>query len=357
MPSAIRSALMGSDDGQTRTKIPAQVAANDLWHTSPDALLVVGPGGVIAGANSAAHELFGYAVDDLRGRSVEELVPAPVRDLHRSHREGFEGAPRPRPMGTGQRLEGCTLDGRVFPVHVSLAPVGNGERLTIAAVRDMTPWIEAERDLADMRRRRDLAEDHERIARQLHDSVIQELFATAMALQAIQATSDDEDAQRIARIVEGIDATSKTIRSVIFDLSSPIHSEHGLRSSATALVGELAGLLGFEPRCQFAGPLDTAVPDSLVDDALAVLREALTNVARHAHATAVDIRIEVADDLSVEVIDNGAGLPEGTTRHSGLANLTARARQRRGRFSAYTAPGGGTALEWVVPVVADPDDA
>ena len=197
----------------------------------------------------------------------------------------------------------------------------------------------------------------ERIARQLHDSVIQELFATAMALQAIQATSDDEDAQRIARIVEGIDATSKTIRSVIFDLSSPIHSEHGLRSSATALVGELAGLLGFEPRCQFAGPLDTAVPDSLVDDALAVLREALTNVARHAHATAVDIRIEVADDLSVEVIDNGAGLPEGTTRHSGLANLTARARQRRGRFSAYTAPGGGTALEWVVPVVADPDDA
>ncbi|MBC8365707.1 MAG: PAS domain S-box protein [Actinobacteria bacterium] len=333
----------------------AGVTAEDLWQTSPDALLVVEAGGVIRGANPAAHALFHYGAEELVGRSVEDLVPEAARERHHVQRREFENAPHARPMGTGQRLEGCTRDGDVFPIHVSLAPVGSGSKLTIAAVRDMTAWMDAEQSLATMRRRRDLAEDHERIARQLHDTVIQELFAAGMALQAIQAMSDSEPAVRIAGIVEGLDATSRTIRSVIFDLSSPIHSEHGLRSRATGLVGELADLLGFEPHCQFAGPLDTAVPDSLVEDALAVLREALTNVARHAGATTVDIRVEVADELSVEVIDNGSGLPAGSTRHSGLANLATRALQRQGRFNAYTAPTGGTALEWIVPVVADPE--
>ncbi len=346
---------MEANDGKNHVEFPAAVTAEDLWQTSPDALLVVGEGGVIHGANPSAHSLFHYEPGNLVGLTVEVLVPEAARERHHTYRREFEEAPHARPMGTGQRLEGCTRDGYVFPVHVSLAPLRNGSGLTIAAVRDMTAWMDAEQSLAAMRRRRDLAEDHERIARQLHDTVIQELFAAGMALQAIQATSEGEPAIRIAGIVEGLDATSKTIRSVIFDLSSPIHSEHGLRSRATGLVGELADLLGFEPLCQFAGPLDTAVPDSLVEDALAVLREALTNVARHAGATTVDIRVEVDDELSVEVIDNGSGLPDGSTRHSGLANLATRALQRQGRFNAYTAPTGGTALEWIVPLAADPE--
>jgi len=343
---------MGMELGQDTGPLPEELTADELWRTSPDALLVVAQGGVILAANMAARNLFGYEPGSLVDMTVDDLLPAEAREAHRSQREGFENQPTPRSMSTRQGLEGMKADGTCFPVHVSLAPLGNSTGLVIAAVRDMTPWVEAEQELRKSEYRRDMAEDHERIARDLHDTVIQELYAAGMALQALQATSESNQATRLAEIVNGLDATARTIRAVIFDLASPVHSAQGLRTRATEVVSEMVEVLGAEPRCQFVGPLDTAVPDDLVEEALAVIRETLTNVAKHAGASTVDLRVQVDRELSIEVVDDGIGLSESAERRSGLANLAARAENHGGSFAAYRAPAGGTAIEWVVPLVS-----
>ncbi len=344
---------MGMEIGPDTGPLPEELTADELWRTSPDALLVVARGGVILAANMAARHLFGYEPGSLVTMNVDDLLPTSAREAHRRQREGFETRPAPRSMSTRQGLEGMKADGTCFPVHVSLAPLSDSSGMVIAAVRDMTQWVEAEQELRDSEFRRDIAEDHERIARDLHDTVIQELYAAGMALQALQAASESNQATRLAEIVNGLDATARTIRAVIFDLASPVHSAQGLRTRATEVVSEMTEVLGAEPRCQFVGPLDTAVPDDLVEEALAVVRETLTNVAKHAEASTVDLRIQVDRELSIEVVDDGVGLSESTERRSGLANLAARAKKHSGSFAAYRAPAGGTAIEWVIPLVSD----
>ncbi len=323
------------------------VSVEELWEGSPDALIVVERGGRIRAANQAAHLLFGYPAHALMGRSVEDLVPDDLRDVHVGHRATFEGDPLARPMGIGRRLLGQRADGTSIPVHVSLAPFEGGTR-TLAAVRDMTDWVDAEERLRRAERSRDLAEDHERIARELHDTVIQELFAAGIGLQALQATSPQPE--RLGEVVAALDGTIRTIRTVIFDLSSPVHARSGLRSRVDDLVGDVVRTLGIEPRCHFTGPLDTGVPDDLVEEAVAVVREGLTNVARHAGASTVDLRIDVADRLVVEIVDDGVGIADEPTRRSGLANLADRAARHDGTFSAYPNPMGGTVVEWSVPM-------
>ena len=331
--------------------LPATVSANDLWLTSPDALLIVGAAGIIEAANPAAHDLFAHPQGSMPGYVIEQLLPVSARERHVNLRTDYEMSPQSRSMGAGQRLEGLTGDGRVFPVHVSLAPLKDGSGLTIAAVRDMSGWLKAEHELEQARRRTDRAEDHERIARGLHDTVIQELFAAGLALQALKGASPEPVAERLAEIVQGLDTTTRAIRSVIFDLSSPVHSSEGLRSQATALIGDLRESLNMKPRCHFVGPLDTAVPDDLVKESLAVIRESLTNVARHAEATNIDLSITADDWITIEIVDDGRGLPEKSVRRSGLANLFDRADRRDGTFSAVSSPTGGTVITWSVPLV------
>jgi two-component system, NarL family, sensor histidine kinase DevS len=334
-------------DQQVEANVMSGVSVQNLWENSPDALLLVEPGGIIRMTNSRASEMFRFGADGLTGTSVEELIPDAARDRHRAQRAAFEADPHPRPMGTGLRLHGLRSDGSVFPVHVSLSPIG-ADGMTLAAVRDMTDWVASEHHLRQVEWQRDRAEDHERIARELHDTVIQELFGAGIGLQALQATSSEPE--RIAEIVEVLDATSRTIRSVIFDLSSPVRSSSGLRSRANELVAEMSNTIGLEPRCHFTGPLDTGVPDNLVEQALAVIREGLTNVARHADADVVDLRIDAGDSLVVEVIDDGRGIPDDPPRLSGIANLQERAQKLGGSCVVYRNPVGGTVLDWSIPL-------
>lgn len=328
------------------------VSAEELWENSPDALLVVEAGGRIRSANTAAHLLFRVPPRSLIGKTVEDLLPISARERHQSERASFERDPRQRPMGTGKRLAGRRADSTEFPVHVSLSPL-NGVGHTLAAVRDMTDWVATEDLLRDTEWQRDRAEDHERIARELHDTVIQELFAAGIGLQTLQARS--EEPERLGDIVGSLDATIRTIRSVIFDLSSPVHSSSGLRSQVNELVAIMSKTVGIEPRCHFTGPLDTGVPDHLVEEALAVVREGLTNVARHAKASTIDLRVDVGESLLIEVLDNGVGLEDDPTRRSGLANLGDRATRYGGTFLAHRGPMGGTILEWSVPMGGESD--
>ncbi|MGW6882950.1 GAF domain-containing protein [Streptomyces goshikiensis] len=211
-------------------------------------------------------------------------------------------------------------------------------------------------------RRRDaeqmsLLEDHDRIARDLHDLAIQRLFATGMTLQSAQRFVDHPQAsERLARAIDDLDATIKIIRSTIFGLRD--HEAPGatpkLRSRTVQAVDEAAAALGFAPALRMEGLIDTDVPSAVADEVLAVLGEALTNVARHAEATRAEVSIVAADGvLTVTVADNGVGLREGG-RRSGLSNLAERADKFGGsmKVSSRVADASGTRLEWWVPLAS-----
>ncbi|MDQ1439187.1 MAG: hypothetical protein QOK43_2816 [Acidimicrobiaceae bacterium] len=200
-----------------------------------------------------------------------------------------------------------------------------------------------------------LVEDRERIARDLHDTVIQRLFATGLSLQGtarLVRTDADAAVTRIETAVNDLDLTVKHIRSSIFKLeASRVSTGGGLRDRVLGLGRQAAGALGFEPRCFFDGPVDSAVSEDLAPELLAMLREALSNVARHARATRVDVEVVVADDeIIVRVIDDGIGPPgPDALRGHGLNNMKARAERHRGSFDLRSGTRGGTVLEWQVP--------
>ena len=204
-------------------------------------------------------------------------------------------------------------------------------------------------------RMQDLAfiEDRERIAADLHDTVIQRLFATGLALESARRLASAELEPRIEQAVIDLDDTIRQIRSTIFALQAPRAKGRGLRSDILMLAGEVAGGLGFEPRVNFAGPLDSAVSDKIATELLATLREALSNVVRHAEASRVTVDVSVDDSaiVRVEVIDDGIGLlqrerPGGR----GVANMTHRAEALGGAAELRpNAAGKGTVFTWQVP--------
>ncbi|WP_202125272.1 sensor histidine kinase [Actinomadura physcomitrii] len=207
-------------------------------------------------------------------------------------------------------------------------------------------------ELAERRRdaeRLTLLEDRDRIAKDLHDTVIQRLFATAMTLMAaIKMTQKREVAVRVQRAVDDLDDTIRQIRSSIFALQAT-GDEESLRSRVRALVDSAAEQLGFSPSVRLDGLLDTAVDDDTGEQLLAVVREALSNVARHAQAGQAVVAIDVGDEVTLRVEDDGVGIGEGG-RRSGLRNMSERAEACGGSFSTRRRPGGGTILVWRVPL-------
>ena len=206
--------------------------------------------------------------------------------------------------------------------------------------------------LHDRVRMLSVIEDRDRIARDLHDRVIQRVFAVGMSLQgAARLPERDQIVERVNKAVDDLDVTVTEIRTAIFELGdSPIPG--GLRRSAGELTDEMALTLGIRPDVIVKGPIDNAVPQHVADHLLAVLREALTNVGKHAQATSCTVTISVADDVSLEVSDNGRGvtLPMADGAGLGLVNLRSRAERLGGSFEVQTNQEGGTRLLWRVPV-------
>jgi signal transduction histidine kinase len=202
-----------------------------------------------------------------------------------------------------------------------------------------------------------LASDRERIARDLHDTVIQRLFATGLALQATTRLirADPEDAiRRIDQAVDDLDVTVRHIRTAIFGLGTSASTGSGLRERVLAVATDAARPLGFHPAVTFEGVIDASVDDATAREVLAALREALTNVARHAKASRVAVSVTVRDQqLTVEVVDDGIG-PDGaaTGEGHGLENLTARARLLHGEFrlEPRAEGSGGTVARWRIPL-------
>ena len=199
-----------------------------------------------------------------------------------------------------------------------------------------------------------LVHDRERIARDLHDTVIQRLFATGLSLQGtVRLVRDgDEVMERIEQAVEDLDVTIKHIRSAIFGLATTADSG-GVRDRVRSLLQESATVLGFEPRVVFDGPVDTMVPEAITPDLLATIGEALTNVARHAGATRVDVSLTVEDEVVLTVADDGVGPPApGTPGGRGLGNMAVRAERHGGTLQLEAGRTGGTILIWRAPTQA-----
>ena len=208
-------------------------------------------------------------------------------------------------------------------------------------------------ELADARadqQRMMLLEDRDRIARDLHDHVIQRLFAAGLGVQSVAASAgSDSGASRLNTIVDDLDETIRQIRTTIFELRGPLTPQPStVRSQVVDVIDEVVPMLGFSPALRFTGPVDTIVPDEVAGDLIAVVREALSNIARHAHASAAAVEVTATPaQLTVDVADNGVGIGE-SKRRSGLANLARRAERYGG---SLTLPDHeGTQLRWTIPL-------
>jgi signal transduction histidine kinase len=211
-------------------------------------------------------------------------------------------------------------------------------------------------ELADRRSDADLLTlyaDRDRIGRDLHDLAIQRLFATGMTLQSVlKITEKQQVRDRVNKSVAELDDTIKVIRSTIFALSEHANREEqpGLRAQVLQICQDSAEILGFTPALRFTGPVDFEVPEETAEHALAVTREALSNIARHAQASRAEVDVATANGfLILRVADDGVGIPEGG-RRSGLGNLAERAAQLGGDFSIAPGEANGTVLLWRVPL-------
>ena len=197
-----------------------------------------------------------------------------------------------------------------------------------------------------------LYEDRDRIARDLHDLVIQRLYATGMSLEGtMPMIVKPEVASRVSNAVDAMDETIKEIRATIFALQARDASLPDFRAAVVEVVEEMSDPPGFAPSLRLGAGLGGCdLPVEIADHALAAVREALSNAARHSGATVVEVSADVTDEgmLAVAVSDNGSGIPAGI-RRSGLGNLASRAEKLGGKLTLSVPAGGGTRLEWRVP--------
>ena len=192
-------------------------------------------------------------------------------------------------------------------------------------------------------------EDRDRIGRDLHDLVIQRLFAVGLSLQGAGRRVVGPRGRRpgSSQAVDDLDDTIKDIRRTIFALGSMGESED-IQTEMTQLVDRAAATLKFRPVLQFEGPVRSLVSADVAPDLLAVLGEALSNASRHAEATRIEVLLAVGDEINLTVIDDGRGIAEHVAE-SGLGNMRERAHKHGGKLAVLSAPGEGTTITWIVP--------
>ncbi|MEU5122610.1 sensor histidine kinase [Streptomyces asoensis] len=312
---------------------------------------------IAVGLDAEAHRGLVLSMDNtLMGLAFSGATPVTSADV--AHDERISPEP-PRFGGLGPAVAVPIGTGASGPRGVVLLARRAGEPMFSAAETEPLKAFAGQAALAMelAERRRDaeqvaVLEDRDRIARDLHDLAIQRLFATGMTLQSAGRFIEHEEAsERVMRAVDDLDETIKIIRSTIFGLRTRKGAgEAGLRARAVRVVGEAAPVLGFAPGVRMEGLLDTDVPRETADHVVAVLSEALTNIARHAHADRADVLLATdGREVRLSVTDNGVGIPAGG-RRSGLRNIAERAEQLGGRLEREIPEGGGTALLWRVPV-------
>ncbi|WDT90104.1 GAF domain-containing protein [Streptomyces sp. SCSIO-PteL053] len=360
-----RALLSGEDETEVLEEMLAQ--AVDITGADLGVFYLIGPAGEMTGSlalGEKAESHRGVVLPSSRGTlaaaalaedgliTVENVSSDPRVQVQPERWDGF-GPAVAVTVGTKERLSGVMILGRVLNrpafVHAEIAALpGYAGQAALAL------------ELADHRsdsERMSLLADRERIARDLHDLAIQRLFATGMTLQSARPLVEHpEAAERLARAIDDLDTTIKIIRTTVFGLRERETPGQGskLRSRLVQTVDAVTPALGFAPALRIEGLIDTEVPRMVADHAVAVVAEALSNVARHAGARRAEVSV-IADDgvLTVTTSDDGVGLrvPDDRGR-GGICNLTERAERLGGSLSvrAKPHPRRGTVLEWRVPL-------
>jgi PAS domain S-box-containing protein len=302
--------------------------------------------------NQGAVDQVGYSAEELSTMNILHIAPdfdeSRVRDLL-----------APLARGDVTSLMFTTVhrhrDGTDIPVEIILQAtdvVEGRPRAFVEIVRDIRERLADEQRLRAVEQDLKVLEDRDRIARDLHDLVIQRLFAVGLAVQGSQARSTDaETTARLSGVVDELDETIREIRSVIFSLQNAAAAgpAPGLRAEVLRVIAEERELLGFEPRVQFDGVID-AVSHDAAAQLLASLREALSNVGRHAQASSVLVTLTAGTDLVLVVEDDGVGIPDEPVRGNGIDNISRRAMELGGTCEIAAKDSGGTRVRWSVPI-------
>ena len=317
---------------------------------------------ITVGIDADTEEAIGHLPQGLGILGLLIVEPKPLRLDDLTRHPDAVGFPSHHPEMHGFLGVPITVRGEVFGnLYLTDKRSGDGftevdEQMAVALASAAAMAIENARlhaRVADLM----LVEDRERIARELHDTVIQRIFATGLALEGIIARCDDdhpEVAERLAIAAGDLYDTVQDIRTTIFELARPRVPGRSLRREVMALGAELGDTFGFGVATRFSGPVDSSVDEELADEVLAVVRELLTNAGKHAGATRVELTVQLSGEhLDVIVADDGSG-PEATTTPTagglGLANLSARAERRGGSTEVAGGAGDGVTVRWSVPV-------
>ena len=327
------------------------------------ALGVIGTDGTLSefvntGLDAAAVARIGSLPDGhgILGRLIVDPKPLRLRDLS-MHPDSFGFPPHHPPMhsflGVPIRVRDEVF-GNLYLCEKQSAEEFTPEDETLAITLASAAGVAIENArLHERLQAAVLLEDRERIARDLHDKVIQQLFATGMSLQAAERTVDDDAvARRLNQAVDDLDTTIREIRNTIFALHAPTV---GLHSDLAAVIAELNDRLGIVATLHVEGPIDQAIPPPIARQLIPVVREAVTNAHRHGHALTVEVMVRADADCTVCVVNDGRALDEPAADPAagggdGLVNLTQRAEELGGILTLDSRPDGGMIFEWRVPL-------
>ena len=307
-------------------------------------------------AGVGAQHALGLVVPTAASLSGEVLVsgqPVTVEDFRndervaRAARENLDLGPATIfPLGAAGHARGVLTIGR-HPGAMPLARAAVDLVTTFAAQAAIGLELAERRSDAE---RLAVFEDRDRIARDLHDLVIQRLYASGMKLQGTLPMIDRPAAEeRVSGVVDDLDMTINDIRQAIFALQARGKAAPVLRDKVMDVIEEMTEPMGMTSSLRLTGHLDGGIPADTGEDMLAALREALSNAARHGKATSTEVNIGAGSELSLRVGDNGGGIT-GTSRRSGLANLAQRAEHYGGTLTVAPGRSGGTELHWRVPL-------
>ena len=332
-----------------------------VFAAAPDGFVIVRADGTIRAVNDKVQQLFGWSAAELEGQPIELLIPAAIRDRHRSHRESFLRSPHDRPMGAGLDLTATHRDGTPFPVEVSLSPwtTPAGEVQVICSVRDVREYRRLQNFSEGALRASE--EERKRIARELHDDTAQRLATLILRVRQLAGESDDTARSQLfeqvrSEIVEAADEVKRMARG----LRPPELEELGLALALQAHVRNLRESGVFHVRAEL-GHVDPHLDTTAKLALYRIVQEALSNARRHSGSESAVVRLAFEDGAVVaEVTDRGKGFPLATAvdgqRGLGLIGMQERATMIGGRITVDSVPGDGTRVRVVVPVEAETND-
>ncbi len=339
---------------------------DNLLALMPYASVVVDQQGRITMANSLVENLLGYGPNELLGRPVETLVPERFRDQHLQHRAGYAADPRLRPMGAGLELYGRRRDGSEFPAEIALSPLaGEEEVFVVVAIRHISDSQAKEDQLRHSREQlRELSarllsmreEERARIARVIHDELGQALTGLKMDVAWLQRHLGDDQQTLLDKtqaMSELIDTTVQAVRRISTELRPAILDDLGLVAALEWQLQEFERRTGIQ--CHLVCPLEEVTLDAAGrTTAFRIFQAALTNVARHAYASQVEVTLEeTASHLMLHVHDNGRGIADrdiNDPKSIGLLGMRERARLRGGTVDIHGTPGQGTTVVVRLPM-------